>query len=91
MDNGNQRLFTDDCTNDDASKAVLLQNTINSVTSSIPGLQHTVTDSTPPKITSTLNKVSTCFHGSSLRYLSRIGITYSRFHLFDEFFNQFDS
>lgn len=60
MDNGNQRLFADDCANtngEDLSKATFPQNTINSVTSSIAGLQHTVTDSTPPKITSALNKV----------------------------------
>lgn len=57
MKNGNQRLFTDDCIADNSVKVNFPQNTISLVTSPVSGLQHTITDSTPPKITSSLNKV----------------------------------
>ncbi|XP_065221423.1 leucine zipper putative tumor suppressor 2 homolog isoform X2 [Planococcus citri] len=76
MDNGNQRLFvSEDCAingeREDLPKATFPQNTINSVTSSIAGLQHTVTDSTPPKITSALNKGKCVIKPIAFKPLSR--------------------
>lgn len=54
---GNQHSFTGECVNTDSTKMIFPQNSYNVVTSSGTILRHTTTDSTPPKITSTLTKV----------------------------------